>query len=146
MFDVTLAAPGAKRAAAKLEKMSASMEGEIDAAMNETLTELVQTELVGMSHYPYPPRGSKYVRTGTLGAGWGLERGGSMRYSVVNPTSYLRFVVGDSNKQGQARIHRNRWWLARNRIDKYVPDRVTKRILERIQARWDSIPSTWRDA
>jgi hypothetical protein len=81
---------------------------------------VVATRLRGRGHYPAPPAGSTYIRTGRLGAGWDVRMTGPLEHRIVNPTIYATYVVGER----QAWMHRGRWWTARQRIDAALPDLV----------------------
>ena len=77
--------------------------------------------------YPSPPPGSTYRRTGTLGRvltafGGGLAGGDAAPLSRVETfgdktvgyiggrLSYITYVVGDEEGEGQAWMHRGRWY------------------------------------
>lgn len=82
-------------------------------------------KLYGRSNYAPRIPGSKYVRTGRLGANWGLM---TLPDGVqfVNTTPYAVLVVGDGARNGQAAIHQGegRWRLGRERIEDEVPELV----------------------
>jgi hypothetical protein len=117
---------GDKELVRRLDAFNVKVQDVMDKALNDSLGDLVTTRLYGMENYvPKPPQ-SKYVRTGTLGAGWGLERPERNRFWIVNAVAYRKYVVGDRDKRGQAWMHRGRWWLARERIEEAIPDAIDK--------------------
>ncbi len=72
-----------------------------------------------MGNYPPPPAGSTYQRTGQLGSwSWRVEKPGGGQYAFTNATPYAGYVVGED----QAFMHRNRWWIASERIDEQMVD------------------------
>ena len=94
-------------------------------------TDHLDGELYGMENYAPPPPNSKYVRTGRLGANWGLARRGKTGVVFQNMTPYAGYVVGDKDARRQAAIHAGRWWLARKRTEAAIPA-AQKRIRARI--------------
>lgn len=70
---------------------------------------------------PYPAKrpGQKYVRTGLLANKWAVERVKPGLWRIVNNASlrgrvYAGYVVGNR----QAWMHKNRWWIASEEIDR----------------------------
>lgn len=105
----------------------------IGRALGEWATETLDGQLYGSANYAPPPPNSRYIRTGTLGAGWGLSRHSQTGVTFLNMTSYTGYVVGNEEGGGQAGIHAGRWWLARKRIEdrldaavERISDDVTK--------------------
>ena len=88
-------------------------------------------ELYGMENYAPPPPNSTYIRTGRLGANWGLARRGRSSVVFNNMTPYAGYVVGNSKGYGQAAAHVGRWWLARKRTEAAIPT-AQRRIRARI--------------
>ncbi len=99
---------------------------DLDAAIGQGLGEwakdLHDGQLYGMENYAPPPANSSYIRTGRLGANWGLSRPRKTAVSFNNTSSYARYVVGDSQGGRQAAIHAGRWWIARKKILAAVPE------------------------
>ena len=67
---------------------------------------------------PYPAKrpGQRYVRTGRLASSWAAERRGGGDAVIRNSAGYAGYVVGNSQGEGQAWMHRGRWWTARDVI------------------------------
>lgn len=86
-------------------------------------TKVNDKKLYGRNNYAPRLAGSKYIRTGRLGADWGLQ---TIPDGVMfrNNTEYAGFVVGDGARNGQAGIHAGRWWLGRDRIEDEVPELI----------------------
>ncbi len=75
-----------------------------------------------------PPRrrGQTYRRTGRLKRGWKVEKGAKSSV-IVNTANrggrqYAMYVVGDQRGNRQAWMHRGRWWVARDEIEKEIPE------------------------
>lgn len=74
---------------------------------------------------PYAPKlpNQKYKRTGELGRRWEASQVKSGTWAIINRAKqprgkpYARYVVGDTKGQRQARIHRGRWWVAREVLE-----------------------------
>ena len=74
---------------------------------------------------PYPPKRPQqtYRRTGLLSNKWAVRRTKPGVWAIVNNASrrgkpYPGFVVGDR----QAWMHKNRWWIASEEIEKEMPE------------------------
>ena len=63
--------------------------------------------------YPAERPGQKYRRTYNLRAGWDI-RINKASITIYNRMGYAGYVVGDAKGAGQAYMHVNRWWLARD--------------------------------
>jgi hypothetical protein len=72
-----------------------------------------QAVVRGMKIYPPAPAESRYVRTGVLGAGWGIV-GQTNGYSIRNNTAYTKYVVGNAYGLEQAWMHVGRWQKLRD--------------------------------
>lgn len=126
MIDLSIKVNGVEqvtRALRKLENLDDILAREMGLWAMETL----DGHLYGMQNYAPPPAGSRYVRTGNLGANWGVLRPGRTSVAFTNATSYGPFVVGDSSGAGQAAIHAGRWWIALNRVEGQV-DKLADKI------------------
>jgi len=77
---------------------------------------VLRTLLKGRQFYPPERPGQRYRRTGELGDSWGQRQYGRYHVTFHNKTPYASYVVGDSEGKGQAWMHRDRWWLAMERI------------------------------
>ncbi len=89
----------------------------IGQGLGEWASETLDGQLYGSDKYAPPPAGSRYIRTGRLGAGWGLMRHGKTGVKFFNLVDYAAYVVGDGDGNNQAGIHAGRWWLATHRIE-----------------------------
>ena len=74
------------------------------------------------TRYPPPPPRSKYIRTGRLANSWSAGRERMGVWSIRNSASYSGYVVGDAKGNGQAYMHKGRWWIGRNIIEDHVPE------------------------
>jgi hypothetical protein len=95
---------------------TAQMERVIHDALTEWAKETLDGDLYGTQNYAPPPPNSTYVRTGRLGANWGLRRAGKLSVAFTNATPYAGYVVGGNDGGGQAAVHVGRWWIAYRRI------------------------------
>lgn len=114
--------------AAEIERVLAKgidLDDPIARAMGEWATETLDGQLYGMGNYAPPPPNSRYIRTGNLGAGWGLMRHSRTGVTFFNMTPYAVYVIGDDNGHGQAR-HMGHWWLARKRIEDRLPGAINR--------------------
>ncbi len=78
-----------------------------------------------MKIYPPERAGQTYVRTFKLKRGWKIQGAGATGYKLINRArfkgrSYVKFVVGDSTGAGQAWMHKGRWPIFANVVDKEV--------------------------
>lgn len=105
---------------------------EIGSELRAWATDHLDNDLYGMENYAPPPAGSKYIRTGRLGANWGLQRKGRTGVTFYNMTAYAGYVIGDGGGRKQAAIHAGRWWLARKRTEAAIPD-LERRISVRLR-------------
>lgn len=112
----------------------AVMERIINDALTEWATETLDGDLYGTQNYAPPPPNSTYVRTGRLGANWGLRRAGKLSVAFTNATPYAGYVVGGNDGGRQAAIHAGRWWIAYKRIS----DRTDK-LVEKIERKVDAL-------
>lgn len=113
-------------------RRGANLQDEIGRELGDWAQDHLDGRLYGMENYAPPPAGSTYVRTGGLGAGWGLRRIRQSAVEFFNLYRAVRFVVGDGDGRGQAAIHAGRWWLARKRTEAAIPDLI-RRIETRIR-------------
>jgi len=94
---------------------------------------------------PYPPKrpAQKYIRTGQLANRWAVERRSQSLIVIVNRANrkgreYARFVVGDSQGEGQAWFHRGRWWTGRGVVQDARPElraEINKELSRMLKAR-----------
>jgi hypothetical protein len=85
------------------------------------------------TRYPAKPANSRYTRTGRLASSWRKEKVKPAVWSFYNDAAspkngrfYARYVVGrktNERNQGQAWMHRNRWWNADKVIEEvHIPE------------------------
>lgn len=131
MIKVTVNEQDRARALAVLQK-GTRLGDEIGNELRRWATDHLDNDLYGMENYAPPPAGSKYIRTGRLGANWGLQRAGKAKVTFYNMTAYAGYVVGNGLGQKQAAIHAGRWWLARKRTEAAIPE-LERRISVRLR-------------
>jgi hypothetical protein len=81
----------------------------------------IQDVLAGMVQYPPERPGQRYVRTGRLGDSWTARAYGKYHITFKNAAPYARYVIGDGKGEGQAWMHKGRWWTAVERIATQTP-------------------------
>jgi hypothetical protein len=122
MADFNLTVNGADTLTRKFNRIARESPGTFDKAVGKwakrTANQLIKKP------YPATRPGQTYKRTRRLRRGWRSQRVNSMEYSIFNQTPYATFVVGDSQGQGQAWMHRGRWWLGATEIANRTPDLV----------------------
>ena len=99
-----------------------NLERPIGDELGAWATDHLDGELYGMENYAPPPPNSTYIRTGRLGANWGMMRRGKTGVVFYNMTAYAGYVVGDKDGRRQASIHAGRWRLARKRTEAAIPE------------------------
>jgi hypothetical protein len=119
VIDLTIKVQDDRALQMKLRKL-ADADKVISETLGEWASETLDSELYGMGNYAPPPPNSTYIRTGRLGANWGLRRVGRTAVEFFNLTSYARYVVGNAAGGGQAAIHVGRWWLGRRKIEQRI--------------------------
>lgn len=98
------------------------LDAAIGKGLGEWASDLLDDQLYGTRNYAPPPAGSKYIRTGNLGANWALARKGTTGVEFQNMTGYAGYVVGDEKGGTQAWFHQGRWWLAIKKIEAGLDD------------------------
>lgn len=121
MIQLDVKLHGVNRVLATLRR-GVNLDDAIGHGLGEWAKDVHDGQLYGMENYAPPPANSTYIRTGRLGANWGLSRPRKMAVSFNNTTSYARYVVGDSQGGRQAAIHAGRWWIARKKVLAAVPE------------------------
>lgn len=130
---------GYLRVSNKLRRLAVDMEKELDP----TVYRWGQQTRTKLRTRPYPamrPR-QKYRRSGRLANSWAVERMQPSRIRFLNRAQargklYATYVIGDARRQGQAWMHRGRWWLARDVIEEEVPA-LRNAMLTEIRRIWD---------
>lgn len=89
---------------------------------------------------PYPPElpGQRYVRTGLLGRSWKVKRHGETGYQISNRAYrrgryYAKWVIGTAYGTHQAEIHRGRWKLLRDEVDREVQKKMPLTVARQIK-------------
>lgn len=117
---------GYQRVSNKLRRLATDLDRELDPVVYRW----GQQTRAKLKARPYPPPRprQRYRRTGRLANSWAAERVGPSRVRILNRAQaprgrgpYPTYVVGDFRRQGQAWMHRGRWWLARDVIEEEVP-------------------------
>lgn len=123
-FTVTLD-PKFDQFQTNVEETNAIAERVAGRVMPAWATKVNDKRLYGRNNYAPRIPGSKYVRTGRLGADWQASKVQN-GLQFQNNTPYASRVVGDGARDGQAAIHQGagRWWLGRDRIEDEVPELV----------------------
>lgn len=126
MIDLAIRVQGVEQVTRSLRKLE-NLDDILARELGMWATETLDGHLYGMQNYAPPPPGSRYIRTGNLGANWGVMRPSRTSVAFTNATSYGPFVVGDSDGGSQAAIHAGRWWIALRRVEAQV-DKLADRI------------------
>jgi transketolase N-terminal domain/subunit len=105
---------GALRALAKLPTI-------LDRSMRRWGRIVHRTRLYGWENYVPERPGQVYIRTGRLGQGHELSFPAEAAARFRNVVPYVARVIGDSEGDGQAWMHKNRWWIARVAIEEEIP-------------------------
>lgn len=124
MIHIDITTQGADVIRRWLEK-GVDLDRAIGQGLGQWATETLDGRLYGMGNYAPQPPGSTYVRTGNLGANWGLDRPRVTSVRFYNMTAYAVPVLGDGNGKGQAR-RMGHWWLARQRVEEQLPGALEK--------------------
>jgi hypothetical protein len=133
VIDLTISTHGERAIQMQLKQL-ANADEVIHDVLGEWAAETLDSELYGMDNYAPPPPNSTYVRTGRLGANWGLQRQGRTAVAFTNFTRYVRYVVGDAGGAGQAWMHAGRWWLGRRKVEERIP-----KLAQMLKARFDRL-------
>jgi len=94
--------------------------------VNDVMRKWAEDTRMFLKRTPYPakPANSRYRRTGRLASSWKKQEVKPAVWAFTNDAKgprgqfYARYVVGEKNSpagnrgQGQAWMHRNRWWNA----------------------------------
>lgn len=98
---------------------------EVGPSVREELDPLWRDIAGQLADYPAPPPGSKYNRSGDLGAGWMstkpeyiVRASGAIDARFANHVSYADYVQGDD----QASVHQGRWVLAATVLTAFEQD------------------------
>lgn len=149
-MPVTIEIKGYNRVNNKLRTMASQLDKELDEAVGQwakdTRKELKGQRYPAKFQGPYPWVSEKqrryvmaairrgeievpYRRTGNIANRWRAVRVKPAQWKVENTAEHAHYVVGDRFGKRQARIHRGRWYLASDVIDKRLPQ--LRRIIER---------------
>lgn len=133
---VSVTITGSQRVMNRLRRLAADSPQVVDKVLTTWSRET--TAALKGKKYPPPRPGQKYKRTGRLANSWRVERRKAGQVAIVNNARsprgqvYPGYVVGDSRGEGQAFMHKGRWWRARDVIDaeaKRLPAELTKALL-----------------
>ncbi len=134
MSEFRLKIVGANRVGNKLRRL-ASFHKE---RLNPTGKKWAQAKSKQLRQKPYPPKvpNQKYKRTGRLGRSWRAMNPRPGVWTILNKANqgrgeYAHFVVGNKVGDGQAFMHRGRWWKAREIIEEDTPT-LTQALSEEI--------------
>lgn len=87
-----------------------------------------------LSKTPPPIPESRYKRTGDLVAGWkinGPRLTGDLITSLTNvDVDYVRYVHGTESGAGQVKVHRGRWVLLKDAIDRESYARLMRNVVK----------------
>lgn len=137
MITLNVKLHGIDRVLATLRR-GVNLDDAIGQGLGDWAKDLLDGQLYGMENYAPPPANSTYIRTGRLGANWGLSRPRKTAVSFNNTTSYARYVVGDSAGGRQAAVHAGRWWIARKKVLAATPeahDHINRAVRRRLLSR-----------
>jgi hypothetical protein len=100
---------------------------DVPLVMDADLAAFAKEQAAMFRNKPYAPMrpAQAYMRTGRYGRSWlsrKISRGVQMvqNNASYKGTVYPSFVVGDGDGEGQAAIHRGRWYTARPIFEKEV--------------------------
>lgn len=136
MFDMELT--GFQRVGNKFRALASDMDEEIVDPIMEDWSKDMRSMLKSK---PYPAKrpGQKYIRTGRFANEWQARRVKAGVWEIINDATnqhgqmYSVYVTGDNHGNGQAWMHKNRWWKAFVVISGYIPD-LTRRLTRALEA------------
>lgn len=105
-----------------LEKLGQQTVTIFDVATREWANNVIREQLAGPAQYPAELPNQRYRRTYGLASGWRNSRVRQGRWRIWNTQPYASDVVGDASGANQAPIHRGRWWIAKERIDRQLAE------------------------
>lgn len=132
---------GYQRVRNKLRRLASDLDKDLDPIVYQWGQ---QTRMrLRQRRYPPPRPRQRYRRTGRLANSWAVERIAASQIRILNRAQapggrgpYPTYVVGDFRRQGQAWMHRGRWWLARDVIEEEIPT-LRRSIVSEIRRIWD---------
>lgn len=107
-----------------LQNLGAQTVEMFDVVTREWTNNVIRDELAGRDKYPAERPSQRYKRTYMMAGGWRSSRVMLGRWRIWNTQPYATRVVGDG--MNQASVHRGRWWIARERINRQLPDLAAK--------------------
>lgn len=122
MADFKLEVDGAGQLADRFSRIARESPGTFDKVV-QRWAKRTANQLIKKAYPPTRP-GQTYKRTRRLRRGWRSRRINSMEAEIFNETPYASYVVGDSQGQGQAWMHRGRWWLGADEVSAREPELV----------------------
>ena len=112
---------GIQQAQRALANTNRSLDNALTKAQRNWAGGVVLGQLYGERNYVPQRSGSTYQRTGTLGRGWSWTAINRYQVSITNQVAYSVYVVGNDIGEGQAWMHKGRWWTAFARISSQLP-------------------------
>lgn len=123
---VSISIQGTNRVVGKFRLVANTSPKALDAAIGE----FAKRTRVRLRSTKYPPKrpNQKYRRTGRLALSWAARRLGQATYAIENRAQrkgryYGMYVVGPRSGaigKRQAWMHRGRWWIAEEEVEKSV--------------------------
>lgn len=135
-FSLDIEIEGYDRLTRSLEKLTRGMPGMTSRVIRKWAA---GTRAI-LKATPYPPKRPKqrYIRTGRLANSWTVahtpEGATIVNHASARGREYARFVVGNAAGEGQAWMHRGRWWKARDVIDNETPKLMSQLAAEVVKA------------
>ena len=116
-----------------LVKMDSRMDGWIHDVIRDWVSK-VRKKVYGRKNYPSERAGQKYVRTGALGKNWRTATKGLTAH-FSNKMPYASYVVGTQTGEGQAWMHKGRWWKLQWRIAQQLPT-LQRMVSQMVTQKW----------
>lgn len=123
MLDVTYTYTGYNRVRNQLRAAASFHRQEADPIVEKH----TKNEAGKLRNKPYAPKlpNQRYQRTFRMGKAFRAQRQGVAQWAVINRVKSLKYgrpYAAWVIKRGmQARVHRNRWWVMDDELDKSVP-------------------------
>lgn len=140
MLRFEIAINGDQAVRNELRGAASSMRGRVQRATYAWAESRVMSQLHTWN-YPAERPGQRYVRRYRLMRGWYIQQ--TPRGVVIgNRMPYAGYVVGDAKGQGQAWMHKGRWWVLRRKIDEQRP-RLKDGITDEVNRLFPLARRTW---
>ena len=104
--------------------------GEIKESAAKEIPDKLDKVIKTMQKYPAKRPGQKYKRTYKLRDNWKVEKDGKKKWKISNRArfkgkEYPHYVVGDALGNRQAWMHKGRWKVFREVLDKSIGQIMT---------------------